>query len=93
MQYVLTLSACHTPHVSTLFSYHTHPLELELSAHSYVMEQFSPNIYPLINKNTIFSKYHGHILVMVSISHYISILSSPAVYVYDLFTQRSNFRL
>ena len=80
----------------THFSYHTHARSLswlKLPAHIYNMEQFSPNINPLINENNnvvcvcnqhhnLFN-YYGHnfvILVRVSIIRCISIIFSPAVY-------------
>ena len=76
-----------------LFSYLTHtllPRWLELSAHVYIMEQFSPDIHPLTNTNNnvvcvydqhnILYYYYGHKQVMVSISQYISVLFSQAVY-------------
>ena len=83
-----------TTHLYTLFSCHTHTLSpwwLELSAHIYIMEQFTIDIYPLINKNNnvfcvydehnIYYYYYRHsILILVSISQYISILFSHAVY-------------
>ena len=69
------------------------------------MEQFSLNIYPLINKNNtviwvhyqhnIFLNYFEHILVglMVSKSQYISILFLPALCIELHSGTRSHFRV